>query len=317
MPAAPQQTENQEMAQVRSKDRSARQDEYGLENREYRDERGDVHHHTRSYMERHGETSEPERRQGQDRRRSAAPPRQRRTQVSDMGSSLGNFARNIANRPVFLLAAAAAAGTFFLSRRMGEEDFSRRGYGRDRDNEGFIPGASWLREEILPSPETPRDVFITGLRNAHSVEVKAVQLLERQMEALTDYPDIRTRLDQHLRETRSQIDRLETILRELGESPSTIKDTLLAAFGNALVIPQGMAGDAILKSAFASFAFENYEIAAYKSLITMTEVVGMPQFRAPLEATLREETAMAQWVGDNIPAVTRRYMSEVKAEQKS
>ena len=48
----------------------------------------------------------------------------------------------------------------------------------------------------------------------------------------------------------------------------------------------------------ACFAFENYEIAAYRSLITMTEVVGMPQFRAPLEASLREETAMAQWLGD-------------------
>jgi ferritin-like metal-binding protein YciE len=312
MPAAPQQTENQEMAQVRSKDRSAREDEYELEKREYRDERGDVHHHTRSYMERHGEAPEAERRQ--DRRRSAAPSRQRRTEASDRGSSLGNIARSIANRPVFLLAAAAAAGTFFLSRRIADEDFSRRGSGRDRDNEGFIPGTSWLREEILPSPETPRDVFITGLRNAHSVEVKAVQLLERQMQALKDYPDIRARLDQHLGETRNQLNRLETMLGELDESPSTIKDTLLAAFGNAFVIPQGMAGDAILKGAFASFAFENYEIAAYRSLITMTEVVGMPQFRAPLEASLREETAMAQWLGDNIPAVTRRYLSEIKAE---
>jgi hypothetical protein len=89
------------MAQVRSKDRSAREDEYELEKREYRDERGDVHHHTRSYMERHGEAPEAERRQ--DRRRSAAPSRQRRTEASDWGSSLGNIARSIANRPVFLL----------------------------------------------------------------------------------------------------------------------------------------------------------------------------------------------------------------------
>jgi hypothetical protein len=69
------------------------------------------------------------------------------------------------------------------------------------------------------------------------------------------------------------------------------------------------------RGAFASFAFENYEIAAYRSLITMTETVGMPQFRAPLEATLNEEMRMAQWLGDNIQAVTRRYMAEVKAEE--
>ena len=159
----------------------------------------------------------------------------------------------------------------------------------------------------------PRDVFITGLRNAHSVEVKSTQLLERQIQALSDYPDIRARLEQHLGETRTQLDRLENILGQLDESPSTIKDTLLAAFGNALVLPQGMAGDAILKSAFASFAFENYEVAAYRSLITMTELVGMQQqFRALLEASLNEELKMAQWVGDNISAMTRRYLAEIE-----
>ena len=116
--------------------------------------------------------------------------------------------------------------------------------------------------------------------------------------------------EQHLGETRTQLDRLENILGQLDESPSTIKDTLLAAFGNALVLPQGMAGDAILKSAFASFAFENYEVAAYRSLITMTELVGMQQqFRALLEASLNEELKMAQWVGDNISAMTRRYLA--------
>jgi ferritin-like metal-binding protein YciE len=300
------------MPQLRSRDRSAQEDEDGLEKREYRDERGRIHHHTRKYMERQGEGSETQR--GQERRRSAAPSRQRRAEPAEKGSTFGNFARNLANRPALLLAAAAAAGTFFLSRRIGEEDFSRRGFGGDRD-EGFIPAGSWLREEVLPSPETPRDVFVTGLRNAHGVEIKAVQLLERQIEALKDYPDIRARLEQHLGETRSQLDRLETMLGELDESPSTFKDTLLAAFGNVLMIPQGMAGDAILKGAFASFAFENYEIAAYRSLIAMAETVGMPQFRAPLEASLNEEIAMAQWLGENIPAVTRRYLAEVKAGQ--
>jgi len=301
------------MAQARSKDRSAQDEDYGLESRRYRDEKGGVHYHTRKYMESQDEGSGGEGRQ--QRRRSDRPSRQRRAGSWDGNWAIGDLARNIATRPVFLLAAAAAAGTFFLSRRIGEENFSRRGYGRDRGEEGFIPGVGWLRDQVLPSPETPRDVFITGLRNAHSVEIKAVQLLERQMESLTDYPDIRTRLQQHLGETRTQIDRLETILDELNESPSTIKDSLLAAFGNALAIPQGMAGDAILKNAFASLAFENYEIAAYRSLITMTEIVGMPQYRMPLETSLREETAMAQWVGDNIAAVTRRYMAEIKAEE--
>jgi ferritin-like metal-binding protein YciE len=299
------------MAQARSKNRGDHDKDSDLEEREYRDSKGRIHHHTRSYMERGGEVSPDE---SQRRRRAYSSSRKRGVEPSAGGSSLGNLARSIASRPGLLLAAAAAAGTLLMSRRLAENGLSRRGFEGDDEDQAYIPGTAWLRDNVFPSPETPRDVFVTGLRNAHSVEIKATQLLERQIEALAEYPDVRARLEQHLGETRVQLQRLENILGQMNESPSTIKDALLAAFGNALVIPQGMAGDAILKSAFASFAFENYEIAAYRSLITMSEVIGMPQFRALLEASLNEETRMAQWLGDNIPAVTRRCLAEIEGK---
>ena len=252
------------MAQPRSNQQSA-QSEYGLEQREYRDKQGRIHHHTGQYMDRQGEMSQPVERQ--ERLRSDTVSRKRSRAPSDQGLGIGNLVRSIAKRPVILLA-AAAAGTFLMARRTSDNGRWRRGFERDDIDHESFPGTGWLRDTVLPSPETPRDVFITGLRNAHSVEVKATQLLERQIEALSDYPDFRARLEQHLGETRTQLDRLENILRQLDESPSSIKDTLLAAFGNVLVLPQGIAGDAILKATFASFAFEKYEIAAYRSLIT-------------------------------------------------
>src|SRR3954469_4858811 len=207
------------MAQPRSKQQSTQDDEYGLEQRQYRDKQGRIHHHTREYMERQGETSQPDERQ--ERRRSGTVSRKRRSASTNQGSSLGNLLRSIATGPVFLLA-AAATGTFLMARRTSDNGWPRRSFERDDDNENF-PGTGWLRDTILPSPETPRDVFITGLRNAHSVEVKATQLLERQIEALSDYPDVRARLQQHLDETRKQLDRLEDILRQLDQSPSSIK----------------------------------------------------------------------------------------------
>jgi ferritin-like metal-binding protein YciE len=296
------------MAQPRSKQQSAQDDEYDLEQREYRDQQGRIHHHTRQ-----SETSPPD--ESQERRRPDTVSRKRRS-AQDQGWSIGNVVRSIAKRPVFLLA-AATAGTFLIARQTSNNGRPRRSFERNdhEDHSASFPGTGWLRETVLPSPETPRDVFITGLRNAHSFEVKATQLLERQVEALSDYPDVRARLQQHLGETRTQLERLENILRQLDETPSSIKDTLLAAFGNALILPQGMADDAILKAAFASFAFENYEIAAYRSLITMTELVGMRQFRTPLETSLHEELRMAQWLGDNIPTVTQRYLTELNAEK--
>jgi ferritin-like metal-binding protein YciE len=39
--------------------------------------------------------------------------------------------------------------------------------------------------------ESVRTLFVTGLRNAHAMEARAVQLLERQIERLGDFPDLR------------------------------------------------------------------------------------------------------------------------------
>src|SRR5262245_43800069 len=103
------------MAQPRSKDRSNRRDD-DLAEREYRDGKGRIHHHTRSYMERGGEAPSSDERQ--PHRRSKGPSRRSRSEPAGQGSRLGDFARSLANRPGLLLAAAAAAGTLLMSRRI-------------------------------------------------------------------------------------------------------------------------------------------------------------------------------------------------------
>lgn len=40
---------------------------------------------------------------------------------------------------------------------------------------------------------TAKDVYVVGLRNAHAMEVQARELMERQSERLTDYPEVRAR----------------------------------------------------------------------------------------------------------------------------
>jgi ferritin-like metal-binding protein YciE len=46
-----------------------------------------------------------------------------------------------------------------------------------------------------------RDIFIDGLRNAHAMETQARELMQRQSERLTDYPELKSRVQTHLRET--------------------------------------------------------------------------------------------------------------------
>lgn len=190
------------MAQPRSKARSTRNGKDSLKQREYRDEQGRVHHHTKKYME-GGKASQsgPQKRdrsssasmkrrsdqsdQGSslhaDRlngpKSSMAQPRskgrstqsgknglkqreylqeqsnasrRRRSEQSEEGSSVGNLAQSIADRPGLLLAAvsaaAAATGTLLMSRWLGKDGWLRRRFGHRSDDESFTPGTSWAED---------------------------------------------------------------------------------------------------------------------------------------------------------------------------
>ncbi len=159
-----------------------------------------------------------------------------------------------------------------------------------------------------------RDVLIAGLRNAHAMEVQARELMERQAERLDDYPEVQSKVRHHLEETKSQIDRLEDCLDACGESHSTLKDTTQSVMANAQAMMHAMAGDEILKNTFANNAFENFEIAAYKSLLALVSEAGVEQVRPALEASLREEQEMAKWIDANVENVTRAY---VRNEQRA
>jgi Domain of unknown function (DUF892) len=105
---------------------------------------------------------------------------------------------------------------------------------------------------------TARDVFMVGLRNAHSMEVQAREMMERQSERLSDYPDVQARVKEHLAETNEQLRRLDQCLEACGETSSTLKDTAQSVMGNTMAMAHAMAGDEILKSTFANNAFEHF-----------------------------------------------------------
>ena len=75
--------------------------------------------------------------------------------------------------------------------------------------------------------------------------------------------------------------------------------------------------DEILKDTFANHAFENFEIAAYKSLIAMAETVGHNQCIPALQQTLKEEQKTAQLIHDQIETITRRYMMLEQSGQRA
>ena len=71
---------------------------------------------------------------------------------------------------------------------------------------------------------TAKDLFLTGLKYAHAMENQAHEMLERQAERMTDYPELQQRVTEHLLETKEQLARLEKCLANPNSSLSTIED---------------------------------------------------------------------------------------------
>jgi ferritin-like metal-binding protein YciE len=160
-----------------------------------------------------------------------------------------------------------------------------------------------------------REIFVTGLKNAHAMENQALSIMKPQVKRIENYPDIAAKLEQHIRETEGQIARLEEILSSLAEDHSSLKDMALSAVGAMAALGHSVAGDEILKNSFANFAFENFEIAAYNSLITVAELGGFAGLVPALQANLDEETAMARWLETNLRQTTIKFANLKEAGQ--
>lgn len=68
------------------------------------------------------------------------------------------------------------------------------------------------------------------------------------------------------------------------------------------------ARDEILKNAFANNTFENFEIAAYKSLLALCDSAGASEAKADLGSSLKEEQRMAAWIDSNGEKVPMEFL---------
>jgi ferritin-like metal-binding protein YciE len=152
------------------------------------------------------------------------------------------------------------------------------------------------------------ELISSALRDAHAMEEQAITLLTMQSSRLESYPELRNRVRLHLDETKSQLRRVDECLEAIGTEKSTLKDLVqkfTATVGGAF---NAMTEDEVLKGSFMSYSFEAFEISCYMSLKTMAEAFGLPEIARMAEENLAEERAMAEWLEQHLPAVTKQYI---------
>ncbi len=154
------------------------------------------------------------------------------------------------------------------------------------------------------------NMLLSWLRDAHAMEKSAESILEKQVKSLDDYPQMKNKINEHLQTTRNQAKRIEGCIEQLGGDTSKVKELVGKFTGAMQAFGAAGADDEVVKAGISDYSFECMEIASYRSLIAAAEAYGEPEIKQVCQDILAEEEEMANWLENNIPDVTRNYLSK-------
>lgn len=141
-----------------------------------------------------------------------------------------------------------------------------------------------------------RNKLVNWLQEAHAMEHHIVQTLETQVKETERYPDVQSRIQQHLEESRQHEQRMEERLNAYQVKPSAMK-SMSAGLANSLMgAATGAHGDPLVKMAREDYMTEHMEIAAYGALIAAAQAYGDADTVQAAQANLRDEWRMSDWL---------------------
>jgi ferritin-like metal-binding protein YciE len=173
-------------------------------------------------------------------------------------------------------------------------------------------GAKGKENDTMAARE---ETLLAWLRDAHAMEHQAIEMMEKMAPRLENYPQLRARIEEHLAETHRQADQLLKCIERHGGGASSLKDMAGKVIGSGQALSGLFMTDEVVKGGIASYAFEHYEMACYKVLIATAEEAGDQETKRVCEQIHREEEAMASWLGDHLPQISRQYLQREAAGQ--
>lgn len=137
-----------------------------------------------------------------------------------------------------------------------------------------------------------KKLYVEELKDLYSAETQLLKAIPKMAEAATS-DELRKGFENHLRQTEEHVRRLETICREMGESPKGKKCVGMEGLikeGKELIEEQDEES-AELDAGLISKAqhVEHYEIAGYGCVRTYAKLLGENRAVELLEKTLEEE----------------------------
>ncbi len=151
--------------------------------------------------------------------------------------------------------------------------------------------------------------LVSWLNNAYAMEMGLIQVLENHARDARNMPRVAERIQAHVEQTRLHAQRVQQAIELAGGSVSKGKSWLGDIFGRINAVSTAMHNDELVKNVLMDFGSEQFEIACYRSLITAAEELNLPQVAELCRKNLQDEAAMAQFLEQLIPEVTRMHLT--------
>lgn len=139
--------------------------------------------------------------------------------------------------------------------------------------------------------ESFKELYVDELKDLYSAEKQLVKTLPKMAKAASSEA-LREGFEEHLEQTRGQVQRLETIFQSLNESPKGKKCMAMEGLvkEGSEVMEEDLE-DSVLDAVLIGAAqrVEHYEIAAYGTVCEFAKVLGETEHASLLEKTLAEE----------------------------
>src|SRR3954454_11905912 len=144
---------------------------------------------------------------------------------------------------------------------------------------------------MFMSMDSLKDLYVEELKDLYSAENQLLKALPRMAKKASS-PDLRAAFEEHVGQTKQQVNRLEKIFKKLGEKPTgkTCKAMKgLVEEGKEIMEEDG--DEAVLDAALIGAAqkVEHYEIAGYGTARTFASMLGEEDAVEALQRTLDEE----------------------------
>lgn len=148
------------------------------------------------------------------------------------------------------------------------------------------------------------------LKDAYAIEQQALAQL-RTAPDIAGESTFATHLHQHLEETETQASRLERRLEAYDESPSKLKDAVMALGGKGFLLFARVQPDTPGKLAAHSYSYEALEWASYDLLTRMAETASDRETATVARAIRDEERTMMERIASTFDEVVDASLDEV------